>query len=257
MTSADTWDPAQYDRFQAERTQPFRDLLTLVRPVAGGRVVDLGCGTGALTRDLHRTVGAAATLGIDRSAAMLAEASPLAGDGLRFEEGDIGAWTGSGYDVVFANASLQWVPGHHGLLQRLHDALAPGGQLAVQVPSNYDHPSHTVAAQVGARFGAAPSDRNGAVLTPEAYAETLERLGFAEQHVRLQVYGHRMTATSDVIEWVKGTLLTEYRAQLGEERFPEFLDAFRHELLTSLGDPAGTAPYFYAFKRILFWAKRP
>ena len=49
MASTDTWDPDTYHRFQAERRQPFDDLLALVEPVPSGRVVDLGCGTGELT----------------------------------------------------------------------------------------------------------------------------------------------------------------------------------------------------------------
>ena len=71
----DTWDPDQYERFRDERTRPFLDLLAMVRPVPGGRAVDLGCGTGELTRWLHRHVGAAETLGIDSSPVMLERAA--------------------------------------------------------------------------------------------------------------------------------------------------------------------------------------
>ena len=255
MTS-DAWVPAQYDRFKAERSQPARDLIALVQPIPGGRAVDLGCGTGELTRQLHRAIEAAETVGVDSSTAMLDQARPHAGDGVRFEHGDIASWTGADLDVAFANASLQWVPDHPQLFARLAGALRAGGQLAVQVPANYDHPSHTLAAEVGARFDVAPSERTGAVLAPEDYAELLERLGFTEQLVRLQVYGHHLDATSDVIEWIKGTLLTEYRRQLGDDTFSVFVDELRAELLTALGDPEGRAPYFYAFKRILLWARR-
>ena len=69
MGGVDTWDPGQYQRFAAERAAPFHDLLSLVRPVPGGRVVDLGCGSGELTAQLHRRLEAAATLGLDSSPA--------------------------------------------------------------------------------------------------------------------------------------------------------------------------------------------
>jgi len=59
----DTWDPTQYDKFQREREQPFFDLLALVQPAPGMRVVDLGCGTGKLTRALHEQLAAAETDG--------------------------------------------------------------------------------------------------------------------------------------------------------------------------------------------------
>ena len=86
----DSWDPRQYHKFQREREQPFYDLLGLVRPAPHMRVVDLGCGTGKLTRVAHQRLQALETTGIDRSAGMLTEIR--AGElpaGLRFEIGTI------------------------------------------------------------------------------------------------------------------------------------------------------------------------
>ena len=256
----DSWNPDQYERFKAERTQPFHDLLALVRPVVKGRVVDLGCGTGELTRTLHTTVQAGETLGLDRSAAMLARAEPA--PGLRFEQGDIAGFTATGqYDIVFANAALQWLPDHRALLPRLAAALRPGGQLAVQVPANADHPSHLVAADVAreapfadAFAGEPPPDpvqRN--VLRPEQYAELLDEMGFGDQHVRLQIYGHHMASSADVVEWVKGTTLTRFRERLPDDLYEVFLVRYRTALLEVLGE---RSPYFYAFKRILMWGRR-
>src|SRR5215204_2955037 len=107
------WNPEQYGRFRDERARPFFDLLDLVQPQPGMRGVDLGCGTGELTRELHRRLAARETVGIDNSPAMLAKSAAFAGDGLRFEPRDIGAFTGEGeYDLVFSNAALQWLPDH-------------------------------------------------------------------------------------------------------------------------------------------------
>ena len=251
MTATDSWDPAQYDRFKAERRAPFDDLVSLVRPVEGGRVVDLGCGTGALTADLHQVVGAAQTTGIDNSEAMLAEASALDAPGLTFEQGDIGAVDGSKtYDLVFSNAALQWVPDHRAVLARWAAAVAPGGQLAVQMPANADHPSHAVSAALAPE----PPDPVAAnVLAPESYAELLHELGFAEQHVRLQVYGHELPSSAHVVEWVKGTSLTRFTNRMAPDDFAAFLEEYTRRLLAVIGD---RQPYFYAFKRILFWARR-
>jgi trans-aconitate 2-methyltransferase len=257
---ADGWDPCTYERFSDERRQPFRDLVALVAPVPGGRVVDLGCGTGELTAELHRQLRAASTLGVDRSLSMLKDSTAYAENGVRFEKGDIATFEGSDYDVVFANASLHWVEGHEALLARLAGVLRPGGQLAFQVPANFDHPSHTVAVEVAAeeRFaaelatGAVQTVRASNVLLPEAYATRLDDLDFVEQHVRLQVYGHHLASTDEVVEWVKGTLLTQYRERLSPDAYAEFLARYRRRLLAVLGDER---PYFYAFKRILCWAR--
>jgi trans-aconitate 2-methyltransferase len=258
MSSSDTWDPAVYDRFKQERAQPFHDLVALVQPVPVGRVVDLGCGSGELTALLHAATGAAETLGIDSSAAMLDPAAAHARDGLRFELGDIAALEPDGsWDIVFANASLQWVPDHPALFARLASALRAGGQLAVQMPANFDHPTHIVADAVGREFGMTPLAGFEGVLAPERYALLLDQLGFAAQHVRLQIYLHRLPATSAVIEWVQGSLLTRYRRELDAARYAEFVDRYRSALLGALGDPSGARPYSFPFKRLLLWARRP
>jgi trans-aconitate 2-methyltransferase len=265
----DPWDPARYDRFVRERSAPLHDLLALIRPIPGGRAVDLGCGTGALTLELHRHVRAGDTVGIDSSPAMLERASPLAGNGLRFEQGDIGEFgRGSGgaggpdcrdaWDLVFSHAALHWVPDHPALFARLAGALAPGGQLAVQMPSNFDHPSHVLAAELAGeepfRSGLGGYRRLVPVEPPERYAELLDRLGFAEQHVRLQVYGHHLAGPEEVVEWVRGTLLTDYQGRMPAELFERFLASYRERLLPLLEE---RRPYFYPFKRLLLWGGMP
>ncbi len=271
MTTTDTWDPATYDRFKAERTQPFLDLLALLAPFPSApRVVDLGCGTGELTRLLHDRIGAARTLGIDRSPAMLAEAGPRAvdepGHHLSFALGDLAAWDGEGEgedtDLVLANAALHWVPDHPGVLARWTAALAPGGQLAVQVPANADHPSHTLIAELVTEEPfvsalTAPVDPDPVavnVLRPEQYAELLGDLGYEAQHVRLQVYAHHLAGTAAVADWTAGTTMTRVRAVLPADLLPEFDARYRARLVAVLGD---RQPYLYPFKRILFWGRRP
>jgi len=256
MTSP--WKPDQYNRFRAERMQPLLDLVALVRPRPGMRVVDLGCGTGETTRLVHERLAAGDTLGLDSSETMLAASAAHAMPGLRFARGDIADFDADGaYDLVFSNAALHWLPDHPALFTRLARALAPDGQLAVQMPYNFEHPSHTVAAAIAREAPFATALGGFAVehpvATPEAYAVLLHRLGFREQHVRLQVYGHILPARDDVIEWVKGTLLTAYERRLSAERFAEFMERYRERLLPAL-DPA--RPYFYPFKRLLLWAAR-
>lgn len=113
------------------------------------RVVDLGCGTGEITRLVHAHLAAHDTLGLDSSETMLAESAQHTTPGLRFVCRDIAEFSADAtYDLVFSNAALHWLPDHPALFARLAGALAAGGQLAVQMPFNFDHPSHTVAAEV-------------------------------------------------------------------------------------------------------------
>jgi trans-aconitate 2-methyltransferase len=244
-----SWDPAQYERFKAERRQPFDDLLALVEPRPRMRVVDLGCGTGELTRELHAHLGAEETLGIDNSETMLLKSCSFGGEMLRFECGDIeGFVTDRPFDLIFSNAALHWVNDHPSLFRRLAGFLAPHGQLAVQMPANETHASHRVAAEVAGEFGIVP--RVSPILQPDEYASLLHDLGFARQNVRLQIYGHLLPSSADVVEWVKGTLLTDYERQLDAARFAEFVDRYRERLLREIGEHA---PYFYTYRRVLLW----
>jgi trans-aconitate 2-methyltransferase len=192
------WSPEQYERFKTERRQPFDDLLALVEKRPRMRIVDLGCGTGELTRELHETLGAEETLGIDDSESMLLKAGHFGDEMLRFEKGNIEALvTDKPYDLVFSNAALHWVPDHEQLFVRLTNFLSTRGQIAIQMPANNDHPSHAIAAEVAETLGIAR--RPDYVLPAERYAELLHRLGYERQHVRLQVYGHVLPSTADAL----------------------------------------------------------
>lgn len=254
--SKDAWSPEQYEKFKRERAQPFYDLIGLLEPKQDLSIVDLGCGTGELTAELHRKLQAKSTLGIDSSKEMLKKAAPHAGSGLRFSEGDIAKWgAGEQFDVIFSNAALQWCSHHEELFARLRQALRPGGQLAVQMPMNHDYPTHTLAAKMSREspwkelLGEA-YDKQSTMLSAEAYASLLFRLGFREQRVFLRVYGHVLESREGVIEWVKGTLLTHFESRLSAEDYSRFLASYRQRLFQELPDEK---PFFYPFKRILLW----
>ena len=253
----DAWDPALYARFAAERAQPFFDLLALVEPAPELRVADLGCGTGELTARLHGALAAARTVGVDRSPAMRAGAGELAG--VELVAGDLADWAPDGpLDLVFSNAALHWVDDHPALLARLAGWLAPGGQLAVQVPANHAHPSQTVALEVAAEAPFAEAlggwVRRSPVLDERAYAERLEALGFAEQHVAARIYRHHLPDRRAVVDWVRGTTLTVYRERLPAELAARFEAVYAERLLERLED---ATPYPFFFRRILIWGRLP
>jgi trans-aconitate 2-methyltransferase len=204
-------------------------------------------------------------LGVDSSDAMLAKARSDVGDRdhrLRFARGDIAQWTGrADHDLVLSNASLHWVPDHAAVLQRWWAAITPGGQLAVQVPANADHPAAVIAHQVASTepfitaFDLIPPPDPVAqnVLAPEQYAVVLDDLGATEQTVRLQVYPHRLPSAADVVEWMRGTSLTRFLRILPADIGVQYVTAYRERVLEELGE---STPFFYPFKRILMWARK-
>lgn len=145
------------------------------------RVVDLGCGPGHLTGALKQRWPCADVLGLDSSPAMAARAQEAGGPGVRFEVGDLRTWTARPQvDVLVANASLQWVPGHLDLLPRLVAQVVPGGWFAFQVPGNFAEPSHVLLHRLAAeeRFrGYVDQVARAAAHGPEVYQEALLALG--------------------------------------------------------------------------------
>lgn len=255
------WDPKQYELFRSERSLPFFDLLDgaagRFEKKSPPRIVDLGCGTGELTRVLHERFDGASTVGIDSSSEMLAK-SPHDVANLKFERGDISAFAAENrYDLIFSNAAVQWVDDHETLFARLARALTPGGQLAIQMPANHDHISHAVAAEVAQRphFSKLLGGhvRHSPVLLPEVYAALIEKLGLVDQRVHLHVYAHRLPSREGMVEWVKGTMLTDYAKRLTPIAYEQFLAEYTKELFARVPDER---PFFYPFKRILIWASR-
>jgi trans-aconitate 2-methyltransferase len=250
---ADAWDPAKYERFRDERARPFWDLAGLVEARPGMVVADLGCGTGELTAQLHQKLEARETLGIDASAAMLARAPQ--GPGLRFQQQDIARFAPTArFDLIFSNAALHWVPDHAGLLRRLTTALAPGGQIAVQMPYTDDQTPHQTAYELARspEFRALLGGfaRRAPLPEPTRYATWLHSLGYVRQHVRVAVYTHLLGSREEVIEWVRGALLTAYQERLSPPDWERFLARYRQLLIPQLADER---PYFLAYPRILLW----
>ncbi|MFQ5959319.1 MAG: trans-aconitate 2-methyltransferase [Alphaproteobacteria bacterium] len=217
-----SWDPAQYGKFGDERSRPARDLLARV-PLEAPRVVyDLGCGGGEATALIAARWPAAKVVGIDNSPAMLAKAreSDLAAD---WVEADVGTWRApEPADLVFANASLQWLGDHGTLFPRLAGMLGAGAALAVQMPRNFDAPSHRCMEEAAAagpwRGRLAKAKRLDPVAGPEAYYDILA------PHVgNLDIweteYVHVLEDDNPVVEWAKGTELRPYLDALeGDER---------------------------------------
>ena len=252
------WDPNQYHKFQAQRSAPFYDLLALVEVRPNLRVVDLGCGTGELTRTLRARWPDARIFGVDHSAEMLARAEAGAADPeLRFVRADLCEWQPPNpLDRVVSNAALQWVSDHGAVLARLASLLAPGGWLAVQVPNNYDEPAYRALAELAAssRWQARLAGaRHPGVESPDWYLTRLVGLGL-DADVWETIYTHQLPGPDAVVEWMEGTVLRPVLARLA----PDEAAAFRGELSARVAaaHPTGPCGVLFHFRRIFFVARR-
>lgn len=248
------WDPNQYHKFQDERSAPFFDLLALVEVHPNLKVVDLGCGTGELTRHLAALPGSYVT-GIDSSEQMLEIARAFETPRLRFEKGDQARLRGD-WDLIFSNAALQWSEQHKHLIPRLYQRLNPGGQIAVQVPSNHNHISHQIYRETASEepFQTVLNgfQRYAPVLSIDEYARLFFECGAENITVFEKVYAHVLEDSDAVVEWISGTALVPYFERLGEHK-KNFVDALRVKMRAALPD----SPVFYPFRRTLFSARKP
>lgn len=250
------WSPDQYHKFQAERFAPFSDLLALIKTREGMRVLDLGCGTGELTSRLADRLKGSEVLGVDSSAEMLDKAEKLSRPGLEFERQAIEDVSGR-WDLVFSHAAIQWVDHHAELVPRLLSLVSPGGQLAVQLPSNHQHVTHQTIIELAGEepFRAALKgwSRPSPVLSITEYAELLYQHGGEEIVVFEKIYSHILENSDALAEWTSGTALVPYLERLSLELREKFLESYRARLKEKFPH----SPVFYPFQRILFSAMRP
>jgi trans-aconitate 2-methyltransferase len=238
------WDPGQYGLFADHRGRPFADLLARVDAPNPRLVVDLGCGPGELTLGLARRWPEARVIGVDSSPQMLERARALdTGGRVEWVEATAEDWDATGcggpVDVLVTNATLQWVPTHLRLIPRWLDALTPGGTFAMQVPANFDAPSHRLMREVAARHPRADDlrpglDRAAAVALPGTYAALLlDRT--PDVDVWQTTYEHVLDAPTagphPVLEWVRGTGL---RPVLGVLEDAAEREAFEQEYAREL-----------------------
>lgn len=251
------WNPRQYLVFGDHRGRPFHDLVDRIGAETPRRVVDLGCGPGNLTLTLCRRWPGAVIEAVDSSPEMVAAAR---GRGLDAELGDVTAWVPSpGTDVVVTNAVLQWVPDHVELLRRWASQLASGAWIAMQVPGNFESPSHRAVREVARRpeFEEPLRDmrfREGNVVeTPSRYAEVLSDAG-CEVDAWETTYVHELHGEDPVLEWISGTALTEVAARLSEEGFAEYRRQIA-PLLTAAYPQRPDGRTFFPFRRVFVVAR--
>lgn len=230
------WDPVQYAAFEEERSLPFRDLVARLEMESPQRILDLGCGSGALTATLLNLYPSAQILGIDSSPEMLADAFPRSVPGrLRFEEGDCSTFEPQEpYDIIVSNAVFQWLDAPLPVVTRLAGSLTKGGVLALQIPVNHSSLAH----QLLRRMAGSPQwmsllstplpGRN----LPPPVSKWRQAIvdGGARPLLMTTTYHHRLAGPQAVVEWMKGTALRPVLSRLSEAEGKSFLSDFESEI---------------------------
>ena len=249
-----SWNPELYHKYQKERFAPFQDLMKLIVVREGISAVDLGCGTGELTQMVSDMLPGSQMLGMDSSSNMLDKTLSLQRPGLSFELGSIEKVDGQ-WDLIFSNAAIQWVDNHSELIPKLASQLKPGGQIAVQMPANHNHPTQRLMADVAEQdpyLGALGVwKRQWSVLSIREYAELLYQCGGQDIVVFEKIYPHVLPDVDAVVEWLSGTAMIPYMERLPKELHNRFIDDYRKRLR----DLYTEVPVFFPYQRIFFSAR--
>jgi len=249
------WDAKTYDRFEAERARPSRELIARI-PMAPKRIVDLGCGSGLSTLALREAFPKARIVGVDLSQDMLAAAAKRLPK-LTFQQGDAAAFDASGFDLVFANALFQWVPGHLDVLRRLAAALPQGGCLAVQIPDNAQEPSHRLMREISALPAFQGKSGDGPRAPIHGFGEYDAALSPPCEWIDIwrTTYVQRVNSPDDIVKWVEGAGLRPYLDPLDEAGRASYLAAYR-EAVTEAYPALPNGAILFPFPRLFIVAAR-
>lgn len=219
------WNPQHYLSFADERTRPAADLLARIRHRRAAHIADLGCGPGNSTALLAQNWPHAHIVGVDSSAAMLAQARETLPN-IHFSQADFTQWRSDvPLDVIFANASLQWASQHEILLPQLVNQLAPEGVLAIQMPDNLNEPSHRLMRDT-AECSRWCGKMRGLPVRPALpavadYYDILTRAGCRAEIWRTAYY-HVLPDVHSIVQWFGSTALRPYLNALDDTERTEF-----------------------------------
>lgn len=253
------WNSELYLKFVNERTLPAIDLIRHIAIDEPHAILDVGCGPGYSTHLLAQRFPQADILGIDNSCNMIEQAKK-AHPSLSFALCDAGTQLETlpaGYDIVFSNACLQWIPNHPALLQTMMGRLRKGGILAVQIPEIYEEPIHRILVAVAASprwaatfSGIAPFHH----LAAGGYYDLLSAIssGFSMWQT---TYFHTMKSHQEIMEWYRSTGFKPYLDKLNGAEALEFEQGIYSQLVQAY-PLQKNGDIIFRFPRLFFTAFR-
>lgn len=254
------WNPARYLTFAGERLRPFIDLLHRAGVPEARRIVDLGCGPGTGMPVLRALWPESSIIGVDSSAEMLEKAAQATADdaAVSYLHSDIRDFRlDQQADLIVSNAALQWLPEHRALLPQIMDQVAPGGALAVQVPGNFDAPSHRLLAEFAHSAPYADHIDPETLLQPTAglqdYMLDVAREGWTVDAWETR-YHHILTGEDPVFTWISSTAARPVLQALPDPLRERFTAEYKAALAEAY--PPTRLGTILPFRRLFFLARR-
>jgi trans-aconitate methyltransferase len=241
------WDAAAYAenaRFVADLGLP---VLNLLAPKAGERILDLGCGDGALTEKIAQR--GARVVGIDSSPEFIAAAQAL---GVDARPADARALTFEAeFDAVFSNAALHWVGEPDRVLRGVRRALRPDGRFVAEFGGHGNVAAIRIALAAVVQARGLPVANPWYFPTVEQYAERLQVNGFRVEGIAL--FARPTLLPTGLRNWLT-TFANPFVAAAQPSERGEILDAVTALLAPVLRDTQGRWSADYV--RLRFAARR-
>ena len=252
------WNPQQYLKFSGHRLRPAVDLLMRIPDLPVASIADLGAGAGNVTKLLTERWPDAAVVAIEGSAEMVAAGKKAAPE-IEWRHQDLGSWEPARrFDLIYSNAALHWLPDHQTLSPLLMDRLQPGGVLAVQMPRNFEAPSHLLIAETALNGRWRQQVQH--LITPPPVGEPgfyHDVLAPHSENVDIweTQYLQVLEGENPVKEWTKGTWLTRYLDALDGEDKAAFEAAYAQRVAKAYPKNSRGQTLF-PFRRLFIIAQR-
>lgn len=253
------WNPELYLKYGKERIQPTIDLVSRIQFENPASIIDIGCGPGNSTQILVQRWPQAEITGVDNSPAMIEKAK---NDFPQQEWKIVDAGKDvihDKYDIVFSNATIQWIPDHAGLIKKFNDLLTGKGLVAVQLPLFWDMPLGKAIARIAAENRWVEITKGVTdqltIHTHSFYYDQLSKW-FSSIDIWESTYMHIMDTQLSILEMIRSTGLKPFLARLENE---EDIKDFEAEVLVEIEKDyplRENGKVLFPFKRLFFIAAK-
>lgn len=250
------WNPDLYLKFDKERIQPSIDLVSRIKIDNPSRIIDIGCGPGNSTQVLFQAWPDAMIIGVDNSPAMIEKAKKDYPN-QNWVILDAGKDEIQGtFDIIFSNATIQWIPNHADLLKKLHAILDEKGLIAIQIPLFWDMPiGKAIIKTAGDNRWVSATKGVKELFTIHNYSYYFDQLSQLYYSVDIweTSYMHIMDSHFSILEMIRSTGLRPYLDRLDNKEKKDFEAQVLIEINKDYPEQKN-GKVIFPFKRLFFIA---
>jgi len=249
------WNPDLYLKYDRERIQPSIDLVSRIECDNALKIIDIGCGPGNSTQILVQRWPDSQITGIDNSPAMIEKARKDYPN-QNWVLLDAGAEEIPGtYDIIFSNATIQWIPNHTELFRKFFQSLNENGIIAIQIPLFWDMPLGKSIKKIASESRWNSATRGVTELfTIHNYSYYFDLLSKLSDSINIweTYYMHIMDSHLSILEMIKSTGLKPYLDRLETDSNKKDFEAQVLLEITKEYPKQKNGKVIFPFKRLFF-----